>query len=404
MSRSRFRLLLCFGAVVAFDQFVQLAVLDGGYLGACRVAPFAPPIFAPAQTESLERVRAHLAATNPPPSMMNFDAELGWCSIADDRPNPDEYDWAGCRIGNKPLARERVTGVRRAVAIGCSYTGGDEVEGSDTWAAQLERFHPDLEVANLGVGGYGLDQSLLRFRRDGARLHPDEVWLGVLPSVLLRVVTTYSPALGHWDYPVGFKPRFVLEQDDELRFVESPARTLDDVVRLLPSQTDFVAAVRGSDRWVARAPAAYAPFGESFWHRSAVARVALTLHEMSGRDVADELRDPTSELFQLTKALCRAARDDAEHAGAHFRIWILPDRRDLRSVGSNGAAYWDRWVQALRDDGVEVFDLTGALQAAGGARDSRLWASQTHYSAEGNRVVARAIADYVSNSMTRRDS
>ncbi len=402
MSRSRIRLLLCLGAVGALDQFVQLVVLDGGYLGSCRIAPFAPPVFAQVQSDSLDRIRSHLATNNPPASMLNFDAELGWCSKADDRPNPAQYDWAGCRIGNQPLARERSPGVHRAVAIGCSFTVGDEVEAHDTWEAQLEHLVPDLEVANLGVGGFGLDQALLRLRRDGTRLHPDEVWLGVLPSVLLRCVTTYMPALGHWDYPVSFKPRFELVQDGELRFVPSPTRTLDDVARLLSSQSDFIAAVGHSDRWVAREPAAYAPFGSSWLHRSSVARVALTLHEMLGRNYEVELRNPTSELFQLTHRVCRAARSDAEHAGARFRIWLLPDRRDLEHLDKNGSAYWERWVHALRDDGVEVFDLTEALQSSGGAREPRLWAPQTHYSAEANRVVARALAEYLAGSRARR--
>jgi hypothetical protein len=397
MSRSRIRLLLCLGAVVAVDQVVQVAVLDDGYLGSCRIAPFAPPIFAPVQTDALERIRSHLATDD-------FDAELGWCSKAGDGGDAATYDWAGCRIGNKPLARERSPGVRRAVAIGCSFTVGDEVEAHDTWEAELERLVPHLEVANLGVGGYGLDQCLLRLRRDGTRLHPDEVWLGVLPSVMLRTVTTYPPALSHWDFPVCFKPRFELEPNGELRFVPSPARSLEDVVRLLSSQSDFLDAVGDSDRWVARAPAAYAPFGSSVLHRSSFARVALTLHEMRERSVAAELRDPATELFQLTLQLCRTARNDAERAGAHFKIWLLPDRRDLQDLDQNGSAYWTHWVEALRDDGIDVFELTEALRTAGGATAPRLWAPRTHYSAEGNRVVARALAEYVAGSRARRDS
>lgn len=398
MRSSRTRLLLCLGAVVVLDQVAQFAVLDDGYLGTCRIAPFDPPIFAPVQSDSLARIRSHLATGDPPSSMLIFDAELGWCPKPDSGWSPYQYDWAGCRIANEPLAHERVPGVRRAVAVGCSFTVGDEVEARDTWEGQLERLVPDLEVANLGVGGYGVDQSLLRLRRDGTRLHPDEVWLGVLPNVMLRVVTTYAPALSRWDFPVSFKPRFELEQNGELQFVPSPAQTLDDVVHLLSSQSDFVAAVGRSDRWLARSPATYAPFGSSWLHRSAIARVALTLCERGGRIAADELDDPTSELFQLTSGVCRLARLDAERAGARFRVWLLPDRLDLEDFDENGSAYWKRWVEALRDDGVEVFELTQALQASGGARDPRLWAPQRHYSAEGNRVVAQALAEYMAGT------
>jgi hypothetical protein len=42
-----------------------------------------------------------------------------------------------------------------------------------------------------------------------------------------------------------------------------------------------------------------------------------------------------------------------------------------------------------------VFDLTSALQSAGGAHDPRLWAPQTHYSPDGNRVMADTLAAYL---------
>ena len=394
----RIRLLLCLVTVVALDQFVQLALLDDGYVRSRRIAPFDPPIFAPIQSESLARIRSHLNTGQPPLSALDFDAELGW------RPKPDsgshwyQHDWAGCRIGNGPLPRERTLGRRRAVAVGCSFTFGSEVDARDTWEAQLERLARELEVANLGVGGYGMDQALLRWRRDGIPLHPDEVWFEALPSAMLRVVTTYMPALSHWGFGASFKPRFELEHDGGLHFVPSPARNLDDVVRLMSSQSEFVAAVGHTDRWVMSHPAAYAPFGSSWLHRSSIARVVLTLDEKHERDVSDELRNPASEIFQLTQRVCRMARADAQAAGARFRIWLFPTRGELQSLDEGAAAYWTSWVEALRQDGFEVFDLTPAFQAAGGARNAGLWAPETHYSAEGNGVVARALADYLAGS------
>src|SRR5262245_59448132 len=118
----RIRLLLGLGAVVALDQFVQLALLDDGYVRSRRIAPFDPPIFAPIQTESLARIRSHLATGEPPLSAFDFDAELGWCPKANSHSTHYQHDWAGCRIGNQPLARELAPGRRRAVAVGCSFT------------------------------------------------------------------------------------------------------------------------------------------------------------------------------------------------------------------------------------------------------------------------------------------
>ncbi len=191
------------------------------------------------------------------------------------------------RVWVEVSARDALHVRRRAVAIGCSFTLGAEVEAQDTWEAQLERLSPDLEIANLGVGGYGLDQALLRFRRDGVPLHPDEVWLGVQPQALARVVTTYMPALSRWGFPVGFKPRFELGPDDELRLVPSPVRTLADVARLMSSQSEFIAAVGRSDRWISSNESAYAPCGSSWRHRSSLARLVLTARERRERPPFD---------------------------------------------------------------------------------------------------------------------
>ena len=47
------------------------------------------------------------------------------------------------------------------LAVGDSYTFGDEVSDEETWPAQLEKI-TGLPVANGGVFGYGLDQIVLR--------------------------------------------------------------------------------------------------------------------------------------------------------------------------------------------------------------------------------------------------
>jgi hypothetical protein len=392
------RFLLCFGTIVALDQFAQFALLRDGYLRGHRIAPFDPPIFAPIQSQSLARIREHLATGEPPLSALDFDAELGWCPKSEHRSQLYQYDWARCRIGNAPLPVQRTPGRRRVVAVGCSFTLGAEVGAKDTWAAQLERLAPDLEIANLGVGGYGLDQALMRLRRDGLSLEPDEIWLGVQPEAMARVVTTYMPALSRWGFPVGFKPRFELAAGDELRLVPMPVRTLGDIARLMSSQSDFIAAVGSSDRWVAGNEAAYARLGSSWLHHSSLARFVLTSRERRGRHIGGELPDPESEIFRLTHRICRAAREEAERAGARFRVWVFPDRADLVRLDASGSAYWARWVEALRQEGFDVFDLTPALQSAGGARDPRLWAPQTHYSPDGNRVVAEALAAYLAQS------
>ena len=70
----------------------------------------------------------------------------------------------------REYAPEAPPGVLRVAAFGDSFVHGDEVDDQANWPAVLERSRPDLEVLNFGASGYGPDQALLRWERDGRPL------------------------------------------------------------------------------------------------------------------------------------------------------------------------------------------------------------------------------------------
>lgn len=63
--------------------------------------------------------------------------------------------------------REVPPGKLRIICSGDSFAFGSEVTDQDTWCHQLTRVDQRLETINMGVGGYGVDQSYLRYQRDG---------------------------------------------------------------------------------------------------------------------------------------------------------------------------------------------------------------------------------------------
>lgn len=379
----------------AADQILLHTLLASDHLGERYVAPFDPPLFTAGQRARLEEYRVLVREGSERSDSSAFDADLGWCPRPGRRSAALAYDELGCRVGAALLEPSKVPGSRRIVVVGCSFTHGDEVRGEETWAAMLDASRADLEVANLGVGGYGLDQALLRLRRDGTKLEPDEVWLGFLPSAGLRVVTCFTPACQHWTGIVRFKPRFVLDPAGGLRLLPSPARDLAGVVRLLDDQRAFLDAVGDSDAWVRRAPLAYAPRGSSFLHHSAVGRLALTAQEARGRDLEAAMFDGGSEVRRVTSAIVHTAHEETEAIGARFRLLVLPAREDLLPLATGEEPYWSAFVASLRAGGVEVLDLSPALLAAGVLRDEACWAPQGHYSPRTNAIVARVLGELV---------
>ena len=244
--------------------------------------------------------------------------------------------------------------------------------------------------------GYGLDQCLLRYRRVAAELAADEVWLGFLPYASLRTLSTYWPAMRHWASVVAFKPRFSLAPDGGLQLVPCPADSLQELVRLVETQADFLAAVAPRDHWVGRVRPAYAPAGSHWSHHLAAGRLFWTWADHRGRAPGPLLRDPESEVHRLVRAIVSTMAREVEAGGAaRFRLLILPAEEDLADRAAHGGAYWDALVDGWSAEGLRVLDLSEPLLAAGALEDGGLWAPGGHYSARGHQVVADSLAAWL---------
>lgn len=110
-----------------------------------------------------------------------YDETLGWSHRPNQRGRFEFEDFsadvainsAGLRDEEHPL--ERVPGKKRMLLLGDSATWGFGVEQRETYGEILERRHPDWEVINAGVSGYGTDQEYLYYKTKGAAYQPDVV-------------------------------------------------------------------------------------------------------------------------------------------------------------------------------------------------------------------------------------
>jgi len=67
----------------------------------------------------------------------------------------------------------------RLLFLGDSQTFGDGVTAEDTFVQRLERQHRSVHAINAGVIGYGTDQEVLYFERDGLKYAPNVTIVGV---------------------------------------------------------------------------------------------------------------------------------------------------------------------------------------------------------------------------------
>lgn len=117
-----------------------------------------------------------------------FNSTLGWLPRAG---TGVEKDNTHIRIlengmrdnGNNPIVVPQSKSP--ILAVGDSFTYGDEVSDTETWPAYLEQ---DLErsVLNAGVYGYGIDQTVLRVERELPQWSPELVVFSFIPFGIER--------------------------------------------------------------------------------------------------------------------------------------------------------------------------------------------------------------------------
>jgi hypothetical protein len=139
--------------------------------------------------------------------------------------------------GTREYAYEKPPGTTRIVALGDSFTFGEDVEDGQTYAEQLAQNLPGVEVVNLGVHGYGHDQMLLYLEEEGLRYHPDLVLLGFVGQDMARDLLSFR------DYA---KPYFLLD-GGALRLCNVPVPSPERVLRdepLRPRLLDVLTMLR----------------------------------------------------------------------------------------------------------------------------------------------------------------
>lgn len=161
-----------------------------------------------------------------------FDGHLGWVR----KPNTEGVETAsfgktrftinskGARSNPKASQRQEVI-----ATFGDSYTFCRQVNDDQTWQAYLTEMM-GAGVSNYGVGNYGLDQSLLRYKCTELPPSVKVVILGFVPETICRIQSCWKHYL-EFGNTFAFKPRFVLD-DGKLRLLPSAMQSPGDFSKL----------------------------------------------------------------------------------------------------------------------------------------------------------------------------
>jgi hypothetical protein len=403
-----FGLLLAFGLGESIVR-QQIPADENGqrWQGQTRLPPWRLP---------MHDIRNRLTALDKGESLFLVDADLGWRPRprASSRDGNVNIDAAGMRRNDNPAQLPKDTaGALRIVAIGDSFTFGDEVSDNETWPAQLERLLQQggvpARVFNLGTNAYGIDQAILRLARDGAPLRPDVVILGLQPENLMRNVNLLRPFFFPDTALPLSKPRFVL-RGGKLQLRNQPTLTPEEILEFLENPDGHPLAP--DEAWLDER------YEEPFWQQSVLLSLLSQRLAAAGVNRGDPRPEPSqrtsaidrreAEMLQLGTALLAEFAAEAEAIGARPLLVYLPRRAELEAQLAGEELWYGQWLGQVTTDSANDLprsDLPDLLDHSGDTRHvivrpetgmsaipDELFAPRGHYSARQNLRVAAALA------------
>jgi lysophospholipase L1-like esterase len=379
--------LAALASLALFELVLRLFVLrDGAFFG--RPLPPFGAVNTPEQLVALET----LEGTRPRgPSTMRFDVDLGWTTRESGR-SADESAHANSRglRGLREYAPAPPAGARRLLCFGDSFTWGEDVADPDTYPARLERLDPEIEALNFGVGGFGTDQALLRFRLDGREWArgADAVLIGILTENIGRNVNRYRPLWAPFTGLIAAKPRFVI-LGGELELVPQPYASEQELARDLRSG-QVLERIAAHEYWLDRPRV---PTGR--W--LATVRLGAGWFAYRARHEARLWADTAAEPFRVTVAILESFVREAAQAGARRAlVLVLPTEAHLSVLRKTSRAAWSTLLDELGRRNVPYLDLAPALAELAARCEvdpglGALWVGG-HLSGLGNELVAREAA------------
>ncbi|NDY56582.1 SGNH/GDSL hydrolase family protein [Desulfovibrio sulfodismutans] len=174
-----------------------------------------------------------------PQEISRFDDALGWSltpgarAVSKSTGQPIEYAINTAGFRDRDFPREKPAGVFRILVVGDSHAFGFGVPLDKHFTKLLEGYFTGVEVMNLGVSGYGVDQELLFLRDTGFAYHPD---------LVVAYVPHYADSRHVRDKVWGMgKPRFLLE-NGALVLTNSPVANNSLLYRLLIDADRFASS------------------------------------------------------------------------------------------------------------------------------------------------------------------
>ncbi len=344
-----------------------------------------------------------------------YDKELGWVR----KPNTEHMEvgkygqtkWTinekGCRTN--PNFDENKSNIS---CYGDSFTFSRQVNDDETWEHFLSEML-DTNVQNFGVGNYGIDQALLRMKREFEKNKTPIVILSVVPDTISRINSIWKH-YSEYGNTFGFKPRFIMENEN-IKLIKN----FIDNEKKFQEYKKYLPEIKKLDYFYERKfvkEKIYFPylltilknfsrnFGIIFWI------LTINLLKKMNRDISTIEWKPMQIIMRINlkwrvkmfekkqhkKLLKEIVRDYVKFAKAqNFKpiLILLPQKDDILFIKKNYNFYKDFLKDIEKSSGLYHIDVTNDLLNEPDLdclySDDNEYGG--HYSKEGNKKIAEII-------------
>lgn len=332
-------------------------------------------------------------------SYLLYDPELGWSSRPHGSSENGLYSANGDSIrmpsANMAVSKDPRPGVLRISVFGDSFTHGDEVRFEDTWGNRLENnmkaLGIDTEILNFGMAGYGMDQALLRWRKDGRSFSPDIVIFGLCTENMGRNLNLIRPVYRCQGGVPFSKPRFIIAENGGLKIVNVPAVPPGELIRIIkdPGSWDPMKHERWFDE---------RDYTNSFLRKSRLFALIERFVDKAMQSLKmfkdkNNIAVTDDESIRLAVKIIREFRDDARSKGSEFYVVFLPSRNEIMAPAGGRDLFCGKLLEYLEKDVKVIHAEYGMRRQADISGVESLF--QGHYNALGNRCVADAITEHI---------
>lgn len=324
-----------------------------------------------------------------------YHSDFGWTHRPSVEKEKEEFSYRTNAQGlraSQEYSQSPLPGKLRIAFFGDSFIHGDEVAFEDSLAVQFEqKFLGKAESLNFGVSGYGTDQALLMYEKNGQSYQPHVVILGFLTEHIARNVNRFRRFyIDELENPFLSKPRFILN-NNQLELVTPTTYTPVEVAQFIRKNELYLL---GKDDYFFE-PRLY----ETQWfHHSAFLREWQTryLKQKAKRKANIPLLYQEEDVLEISVQILKRFAETAKQKGAVPLVITFHFLQDFEKWSEQGH-YWKILIERAQKLGVPILDIGEILQ-----RDqhfmqqpSQFFLPQGHYSAKLTKQISDIAYEFL---------